>query len=188
MPDLEISNSDRKELVGNILSVLEIVPENALVTIRNSLEKHESLDSLKIKRLTGLGGQSLESLLLLFQSARTRREALLVSLDTALAVAQNTKKDTEVVDLSWTGPIQFHVEGRTTVSVMEEMIRNACTSVTITGYSITQSASNFIHLLEKAVAKKIDVVLVIHSDDEGSNLKTLSRLWTSAKKTENIFP
>jgi len=180
--DSEISNSERKVLVGNILTVLEIVPENVLATIRDSLEKNETLDSLRIKKLTGLSGQSLESLLLLFQNSRINRDVLLTAIDTAVAVAQNAKKTSEQVDLSWTGPVQFSVEGRTTPSILEEMVKNAHTSIIVTGYSITQEASNFIRLLEKAMDKNVEVIFVIHSDDENKNFETLSNLWNYEKK------
>ena len=182
MHDSGISNSERKELIGNVMTALEIVPENALATIRDSLEKNEILDSLKIKKLTGLSGQSLDSLLLLFQNPSIDPYVLLVALDTALAVTQNAKKNSEIIDLSWTGPVQFSVEGRTTPSVLEEMIRNARTSIIITGYSITNEAGHIIRLLEKAIEKKLEVIFVIHSDDENKNLETLSKLWTYEKK------
>ena len=180
--DSGISNSDRRALVGNVLTALELVPENALLAIRDSLGKNETLDSNRIQRLTGLGGQSLESLLLLFQNIRIERDVLLIALDTALAVTQNLKKSSETIDLSWTGPVQFSVEGRTTPSVLEEMIRNASSSIIITGYSITNDARNFIDLLEKAIEKKLEVIFVIHIDDENKNLETLSKLWTCEKK------
>lgn len=182
MHDSRISDFERKELVGNLITVLELVPENALVAIRDSLEKHEVMDSIKIKKLTGLSGQNLESILLLFNNPKIEPDALLIAMDTALAVAQNAKKTSERIDLSWTGPVQFSVEGRTTISVLEEMIQNANTSIIITGYNITQEASNIIRLLEKAMDKNVEVVFVIHSDDENKNFKTLSNLWNYEKK------
>ena len=117
-----ISSFERRELVSNLVAALELVPENTLTAIRNSLEKQEVMDSAKIKKITGLDGQGLESILLLFNNAATRTDVLLVAIDTALAVMQNAKRESETVDLSWTGPIQFSVEGRTTPSVIEEMI------------------------------------------------------------------
>lgn len=163
------------------MTVLELVPENALVAIRNSLEKNEILDSSTIKRLTGLSGQSLEGLLLLFQNDRIERDVVLIALDTALAVSQKTKSNSETIDLSWTGPVQFSVEGRTTPSVLEEMITNANDSIIITGYSITDEAGSFIRLLEAAI-EKLEIIFVIHSDNENKNLQILSNLWTHEKK------
>lgn len=181
MHNSEISNSERRELVSNIVTALELVPENALVAIRDSLEKHEVMDSRKIKKITGLDGQSLESVLLLFNNAAMDTGALLIAIDTALAVMQAAKNTSEVIDLSWTGPIQFSVEGRTTLSVMEEMILNAKDSIIITGYSITGDAENFIRILEDAI-DKVEVIFVIHSDDKNKNFETLSNLWKKEKK------
>ena len=135
LPNSEISNSERRELVSNIVTALELVPENALVAIRDSLQKHEEMDSGKIKKITGLDGQGLESVLLLFNNATVGAGTLLLAIDTALAVMKTVKRTSEVIDLSWTGPVQFSVEGRTTPSVMEEMILNAKDSIIITGYS-----------------------------------------------------
>jgi len=180
--DSDITDLDRKELVGNIIAALELVPEKALVAIRDSLEKRETLDSLKIKKLTGLSGQNLESVLLLFKNTKIDPVALLIAIDTALAVAKSAKKTSERIDLSWTGPVQFSVEGRTTPSVLEEMVQNAHDSIIITGYSITKEARNFISLLEKAMAKNVEVIFVIHSDDENKNFETLSNLWNYEKK------
>ena len=177
----EISKSERIELVSNIVTALELVPENALVAIRDSLEKHEVMDSGKIKKITGLDGQGLESVLLLFNNAAMSADTLLVAIDTALAVMQTVKRTSEVIDLSWTGPVQFSVEGRTTPSVMEEMIMNAKNSIIITGYSITGDAENFIRLLENAI-DKVEVIFVIHSDDKNKNFETLSNLWKKEKK------
>lgn len=177
----EISNSERRELVSNIVTALELVPENALVAIRNSLEKHEAMDSVKIKKITGLDGQGLESVLLLFNNTVMGTDILLVAIDTALAVMQIAKRTSEIIDLSWTGPVQFSVEGRTTLSVMEEMILNAKDSIIITGYSVTDDAENFIRLLENAI-DKVEIILVIHSDDKNKNFDTLSKLWKKEKK------
>ena len=177
----EISNSERRELVSNIVTALELVPEKALVAIRDSLENHEVMDSGKIKKITGLDGQGLDSVLLLFNNAAMGTDVLLVAIDTALAVVQTVKRSSEIIDLSWTGPVQFSVEGRTTPSVMEEMILNAKDSIIITGYSITDDAENFIRLLENAI-DKVEVIFVIHSDDKSNNFEILANLWKKEKK------
>ena len=184
MPDSEISDSVRKEMVGNIVTALEIVPESAIVSIRDALERHEEMDPIKIQKLTGLSGQHLDGALLLFNGTRIRPDMLLVALDTALAIAQNARKTSERIDLSWTGPIQFSVEGRTTPSVLVEMIQDARTSIIVTGYSITQEADRVVQLLEDAVDRNVEVILVVHSDDEHRNFDTLSRLWTRKKKPQ----
>ena len=176
-----ISSFERRELVSNLVAALELVPENTLTAIRNSLEKQEVMDSVKIKKITGLDGQSLESILLLFNNATTRTDMLLVAIDTALAVMQNVKRESETVDLSWTGPIQFFVEGRTTPSVIEEMILNAKDSIIITSYSITDDAESFIRLLENAI-DKVEIIFVIHNDEKNKNFETLSNLWKKEKK------
>ena len=165
-----ISSFERRELVSNLISALELVPENTLTAIRKSLEKQEVMDSAKIKKITGLDGQGLESILLLFNNAATRTDMLLIAIDTALAVMQNAKRESETVDLSWTGPIQFSVEGRTTPSVIEEMILNAKDSIIITSYNITYDAESFIRLLENAI-DKVEIIFVIHNDKKTRTLK-----------------
>ena len=177
----KISNSERRELVSNIVTALELVPEKSLVAIRDLLEKHEVVDSGKIKKVTGLDGQGLESVLLLFNNTAMGTDTLLVAIDIALAVVQTVKRTSEIIDLSWTGPVQFSVEGRTTPSIMEEMILNAKDSIIITGYSITDDVENFIRLLENTI-DNVEVIFVIHSDDKNKNFETLSNLWKKEKK------
>ena len=176
-----ISSFKRRELVSNLVAALELVPENTLAAVRNSLEKQEVMNSSNIKKITGLDGQSLESILLLFNNAATRADVLLVAIDTALAVMQSAKRDSETVDLSWTGPIQFSVEGRTTPSVIKEMILNAKDHIIITSYSITDDAENFIRLLENVI-DKVEIIFVIHNDGKNKNFKILSDLWKKEKK------
>ena len=175
----DISSFERRELVSNLVAALELVPKNTLTAVRNSLEKQEVMNSSKIKKITGLDGQNLESILLLFNTTRT--DMLLVAIDTALAVMQSAKRDLETVDLSWTGPIQFSVEGRTTPSVIKEMILNAKNHIIITSYSITDDAESFIRLLENVI-DKVEIIFVIHNDGKNKNFKTLSKLWKKEKK------
>lgn len=172
-----LPSSERKSAVSNIVSSLELLPEDALIAIRDHLEKNGPLDSETIQNLTGLSGQNLDSTLLLFSNDAIGADTLLITIDTALSIMRSMKKNSERIDLSWTGPIQFDVEGRTTQAVMAEMIRNAHHSIIITGYSITTNAANFVRLLENSVADGVEVIFVIHSDKNGKNLETLSRLW-----------
>ena len=92
MPDSEISDSMRKEIVGNIVTALEIVPESAIVSIRDALERHEEMDPIQIQKLTGLSGQHLDGALLLFNDTRIRPDMLLVALDTAPGDRTECKK------------------------------------------------------------------------------------------------
>ena len=182
MNDAAVSEFERRKLIGSVVTALELVPETALFAVRNALERHEATDPISVQKATGLSGQSLDSLLLLLDNTKMGRDVLLIAVDTAITVAQNAKKNSETIDLSWTGPAQFAVEGRTTPSVLEDMVKNAKTGIIVTGYSITRNAAGFIESLGNAADRNVRIIIVLHEDGKSRNFDTLSRLWTGRKK------
>jgi len=158
-----------------------MIPEHALESLRKSLESAD-VGAAKLKEVTGLSGEKLESILLLFENRDMPQDVLLLALETALAAAKRTRRELEKVDLSWTGPVQFSVEGRSTVSVVEEMLKIAKKTITVVGYSVTKDARNIIDLLSAAMKNNVMVIIVIHHDESNDNIEVMKRLWTYEKK------
>ena len=176
--DEKITNKERREIVGNLITVLDLVPEKTLDAIMEHLESGEEMTPIHLKKIAGLSDQKLESLMLLLDNKKVSHETLLLSLDVAMTILKRTEKERESIDLSWTGPIQFSVEGRSTQSLVEEMIKNAKQSIVITGYSITEE-TGILELLESAMERGVEVTMIVHMDDENKNIRVLSKMWPS---------
>ena len=180
--NLEISAHERKMIVGNILTALEIIPEARFGGLGNALDSMDNIDASSLRKTTGLSGEGLDCMLFLFDNQKVPRDVLTLALDSAIAASLQSRKNIEAVDLSWTGPVQFSVEGRSNVSVIEEMINRATRRITVVGYSITGEARNIVRLLIEAMRRNVDVMFVIHSDEESENIKMIKGLWGFHKK------
>lgn len=174
----KITSRERREIIGNLITVLEIVPERALNSIREHLELGKEITPIQLKHITGLSDQKLESLMLLLDNKNVPQDVILLSLDIAMTMLKHAEKEKESIDLSWTGPIQFSVEGRSTKSLVDEMIKNARKSIIITGYSIT-GGGGILDLLNDAMMRGVDVTMIVHMDDENKNIDILSKTWPS---------
>ena len=174
--DDKITNKERREIIGNLITVLDLVPEKTLNVIRELLESGEDLSPISLKKIEGLSDEKLESLMLLLDNTNVSHETLILLLDVAMAILKRTEKEKESIDLSWTGPIQFSVEGRSTESLVEEMLKNAKKSIVITGYSITEE-TGILELIESAIKRGVEVTMIVHMDDENRNMKVLSKMW-----------
>ena len=141
------------------------------------LDGGTDMTASNIKNHAGLSGEALDTILLMLDSGKIPGEAVALALDGALRSHKRMKDGTETSDLSWTGPVQLSVEGRSSVSVLEEMIRGAHRTVIVVGYSITDDAGKIVSLLRDAAGRGADVTFVVHSDGDGANLRTLKRLW-----------
>lgn len=156
--------------------MLDLVPRRSLEALMEAMESGTELTPASIKKITGLSDQNLESLLFFLEGGKDSYADLLLALETASAVLKHSEREKETIDLSWTGPIQFSVEGRSTQSLIEEMLRNAKKSIVIIGYSITEEGG-VLELISAAMKRGVEVVLVVHSDEESRNIEVISKNW-----------
>ena len=180
--ELRITPSERKRILGNVRAVLDVVPKPGLFSLRQMLDDEIKVTASNVKKFTDISGEALDSILFLFDGGKIPTDVVALALNAALDSEERARKGIETIDMSWTGPIQFSVEGRSNVSVVEEMIRNAKDTVTVVGYSITGDAKKIINLLEDAVKDNVKVTFVVHSDGKSGNIDTLKKTWKFYKR------
>ena len=180
--DLKISSTERKRILGNVRTVLEVIPKTSINSLQQMLDGGIDITASNVKKFTGLSGEALDSIIFLFDNKNVPRDVLALALNVALESEEHARKGIETIDMSWTGPIQFSVEGRSNISVVEEMIRNANDTITIVGYSLTKDAKKIIALLEDAIKDNVEILFVIHSDDKSDNIETLKKIWKHYKR------
>lgn len=173
---------ERKKIIGSIKTVLEMVPKTELRSVTRMIDEGMEVTASNVGKYTGLSGNALDSVVFLFDSAKTKKDAIILALNAAIEMDEYVRKDIEMIDMSWTGPIQFSVAGRSNASIMEEIITNATNTITIVGYSLTDEAGRIIRLLEAAMRNGVCITFVIHTDDKSCNVETLKKNWRYHKR------
>jgi len=178
---IRLSAQKRNEIISDLIMVLEHVPEDKLHALETAISKNEKISVLNLRKITGLSGQQLDMLTMLVQDVGDKN-SLLSSIQTGIAIWHYLNKDKETIDLTYTGPAQFSVVGRSTESVIEEMVENAKKRITIIGYRITENAREVIESLSKCIERGISITLVIDSDKENTNRDVLDNIWKGLKR------
>lgn len=180
-----MSNLDRNtsnEIISSVLVLLDLLPERDIKLIENILLNEDNISLTQIKLLTGLSGPSLEACAGFFRYKSIGKDVLLIALQTGQAIKERILDQTDKCDLIWTGPIQFPVPARSTISVIQEMIDKAENSITIVGYRIEEYAEHIVNSLHRAVLRGVKVRFVI--DRAQVQMPVLKRIW----KTDNLPP
>ena len=174
---LEMIPHDRKNAVASILTVLDLVPKSRMGALLAAISD-DTIPPSAIGGMVGIDREAADGVAFLLEDYTIPRDAVALALDAALAVETRAAEGREVVEMSWTGPVQFSGADRGHAPVLADMISNAAKAVTVVGYSITEGADGVIRLLEQAAKRGVVVTLVIHDDGERANMDALRRTWS----------
>ena len=126
----------RGKAVDSILTVLDLVPKSRMAALLAAMND-DSLAPSMVGKLAGINGEAADGVTFLLQDSDVPRSAIALALGAASAVETRAAESREVVEMLWTGPVQFSGGDRGHASVLTDMINNASSAVTVVGYSIT---------------------------------------------------
>lgn len=172
---------DRKRAVASILTVLDLVPKSRMGELLAAISD-DTIAPSAIGKAAGIGREAADGVAFLLEDDAVPRDAVALALDAALAVETRAAKGREVVELSWTGPVQFSGADRGHEPVLADMIGSAAKAVTVVGYSITGGADGVIQLLARAASRGVAVTLVVHDDGGRANMDALRRAWSGGDR------
>ncbi len=138
-----------------------------------------------LERQLDVHGSALESTYEVIQKWEGIEFALLGALQTALQVRRSVARETDVVDLVWTAPVQFSTPTRSPISVMREMILSAKQRVTVVGYRMTRGAFPIFQALGAAFSEGVRVRLLF--DEIDKQMETFLKLWPVKGDYPEIF-
>lgn len=165
----------RNEIVTNLLVILDNLPPEKIILLRKHLDKPDNITLTEIKEKLELSGIPYSAVGFFLMNRDTAKSLLLLALDTAIAVREHELRNSQQCELIWTGPIRFPIAARNTMLTMIEMIRTAKKKVTVVGYRIEEYALPIIKSLQDAIARNVDVILVL--DKAEDHIFVLERLW-----------
>lgn len=168
--------ADRQRAVSGILTVLDLVPHGKLDALITAIG-NDTASVSSIGTVAGIGESAADSVTFLLENKEIQRDAILLALDTARAVASRSHAECETVEMTWTGPVQFSGGDRSHTSVLAGMIAGASQTVAVVGYSITSGADAVIRQLVEAAERGVAITIVVHNDEECANLDILRRSW-----------
>ncbi|MDQ0878978.1 phosphatidylserine/phosphatidylglycerophosphate/cardiolipin synthase-like enzyme [Paenibacillus sp. V4I3] len=106
-------------------------------------------------------------------------DTLIFGLRTSLQIKSKIGSTAPSIEFVWTGPFPPSTGNvRSTMSVMQEMLSNAISSVFLVGYSFTNSSAftqAIIHQLAQAMKRGCEVKIALH--DAGYNYYNLKQAW-----------
>ena len=147
------------------------------------LSRDSSVSS--IEELTGVRGKVSREVWSLIQRWNETPESLAVCLMTAAQVRRQLADEIDRVELVWTGPVQFTVSTRTTLSTAKEMIEAAQRQITVVGYRVTEGARTvFDSLAEK---RSLGVSVRIMLDEASVQAATLQSLWPAETEPPEVY-
>lgn len=180
--ELDITPKERRDFIGNVKTALEVIPAAQLQMLKKMIESGVELNPTNIRKSIGMSSQCLEGIFLLIGNKKIPRDVIALVLEAAIESLQMGRKASEQIDLSWTGPAQFSVEGRSNISIVDEMLQTAKDTITVVGYSLTDDARRIVHLIEEAMKNNVEVIFVIHHDEKSDNISVLKKIWKYYKR------
>jgi hypothetical protein len=166
------------DIVGNVLAVLDLLPEERQVSVLEALEKHGAGPRDFRSDARGLSGRPLLALSN-FYKLHLDDGMLILLLRTAMAAKRSVVETMDVCELIWTGPVNLPVPARNTLATMKSMTRSAESRITVVGYRIQEYAKPLINALSEAQAKGVSLRLVIDRAD--SQLDAFATMWGNKK-------
>ena len=175
-----LNDSKKSEILSNVFRFVRNSSEDSVTALMDALKQGITSNS-QLKRTTNLSGPQLERLAMLITDFGNDTNSFLLCIQTAHELQQQLSKEVEDIDLTYTGPVQFSVTGRSTSSVIMEMIEKAHRKITIIGYQITKDAKQIVEQLSKCIEGGVEIILVIDTA-EGKNLDVIDNLWRGLKR------
>lgn len=176
----KLDDSRRKKLLSDAVYLVESMAESSICQINQALRSEEGISS-KLRGIQSIEAQQLDRFFMLIDDFEKDYDSVLLCLESASFVYNQVGLTENKIDLTYTGPIQFAVPGRSTGSVMKEMIRNAKKNVTIIDYIITEDEKEVAEELAKRIEDGVKVLLVIDNDKKGKNLDAIENIWKGLK-------
>jgi phosphatidylserine/phosphatidylglycerophosphate/cardiolipin synthase-like enzyme len=134
---------------------------------------------------TSIRGKNLEHVRWLIREWSGDSASLAASLRGVREFRQRVAANKEIVDLVWTGPVQFSVPARSTIAVTKEIIRGATQNVTIVGYLITPGAKSVFETLAQRMRDGLHTKLVL--DDASKQFEVLRQIWPGGASLPEIY-
>ena len=172
------STVKRNEIISNLSKLVKTTPNESISKLMDVLNKG-IITKDAMKNQAGFSGQKLEQLMLLLKDLNNDSNLALPCIQTAL----NFKKQNQHPEplLCHTGPIQFSGNGRSTSSIIEEMVKEAEKSITIIEYQISP-AGKIMSLISQKIEEGKRVRFVI--DSGAKNLSQLEATWRGLKRPD----
>ena len=181
-------NSDENltGLAEEVLGIVHDLPDSAIKKMILSWENGETIDIYNIASITGISGQKADRLGRLLEGKFDQKIISSMFAAGLLAKSKGMERENEL-ELVWTGPsLNTDMSIRNTKPVIEGMLQDANSKVTIVDYRITSNAESIVKELNKCLKKGIDVDLII--DDDKANHREIWKCFSSiGLKKPRIF-
>jgi len=156
--------------------LLRTLPQGKTELLVAALEQgqlHSLSPSVAVANLLNITGHAAGAVVRFLRSEPDIRV-----LHTALSAGSYlvTTRDTEKVELVWTGPVDLTVPARATSEVLCEMAGNACQSIDIVGYSLTSGCESVIEALVRARRRGVTRMRII-ANQLDRKIHVLNSLW-----------
>jgi len=158
------------ERLSKGLSSGRICRNSALSTVEDIIEIH---------------GTSLQEVGAIIQKWKGTPADLELCLSSSVQLRKHLSAMNELVDVVWTGPVQFAVAARTTLATEREMIIAAKNQVTVVGYRVTEGARIIFEGLAKKSSEKVRVRLML--DEASAQLGILRRMWPMNQEMLELY-
>lgn len=135
--------------------------------------------------LVGIAASAVSSVLRLWhQDSRTAAE-LSIALSIAKTAQQQAGERQSRISLVWTGPLEAGAQTRSTLVVLEELIKAAEQTIAIIGYTITSGAASVLANLVEARQRGVQITIIANRIEQ--YLAILRSHWPAGVAPPELF-
>ena len=173
-----MNKTNRETMTEEVLSAVSASPIESLKKLLTAWEEEKEIGKFSLRDITGLSGEKLQNLTLLFENYRNSKDTVMMMIDASLQTKKLLSTEQNKSEIVWTGPVQVGAHVKNTKSVIEEMLSNAKQSVTIVGYRITKNAESVIEEIGKCLNRGINMRIIIDNDEKKINKEEIITLFS----------
>ena len=178
---------DKGKTLDNAVKLFSRITEEQKKSILKSLKERiiiKGISQNKISKVTGLNTYESGLLEKILSSDINEKELTLI-FESLYKYENILRRNTEDISIIWTGPVDFLIHQKTTLSTIIEMIDSANKNVSVVGYSINKESEKVMFSLSKAMRRGVKVRII--GNDLENQIKEIIKIWPAGEELPKMY-
>ncbi len=175
------------DVAEKVLGIIEDLPDASIERLLSAWNTGTKITKYNLEQITGISGQKISPLRYLVMDPSINQELIMAMFVTGLNTKLKMLKNTNKIEIIWTGPSTISAGIRNTRPVIEEMLRSANPGekVTIIDYRITSQAESIVDELNLCLKTGVNVDLIV--DKNNANERELKKCFAEKNLVRPII-
>ena len=172
-----------ESLAGKILDLVRDLPSSSVENILKAWDSGEKITKYNAEQITAISGNVLHRLVMLISNPDMDDKIFYSMLVAGMEAKSRHDKNSNDLEIVWTGPNKISTGIRNTKPVIEYMLKSASIDekIILVDYMITCNAESIVHELKSCLNEGVNVDLII--DNNSQNRKHLRKCFAEKSLT-----